>query len=143
MLKNTQNNSNLLCRYKRTINNPLRLMREANKGVYTDDFFGFAELTGFNPVTLSGYMNLSLKTLTRYRTRKQKLSADKSEQLLKWIGLYTKGVSIFGQIDLFNKWMNKPAYGLGNMNPVSLMNTSTGIDLISEELQRIEFGDLA
>jgi len=133
----------LLSRYERNINNRFMLVREANKGVNSEEFFKFAEVSGQNPSILSGYLNLSLKTLMRYRRSRKKLNPDKSEQLLKWFALYMKGIKIFSNINSFNNWLNKPAYGLGNVIPVSLMNTSTGIDLIVEELQRIEFGDLA
>jgi putative toxin-antitoxin system antitoxin component (TIGR02293 family) len=136
-------NINSIFKYKNSFNNSFTLVQRANKGINSEDFFKFAELSGQNPSVLSGYLNLSLKTLTRYRKNRKKLSPDKSEQLLKWIALYIKGTSIFGNIDMFNNWLKKPAYGLGNLLPASLLNTSTGIDLIMEELQRIEYGDLA
>jgi putative toxin-antitoxin system antitoxin component (TIGR02293 family) len=143
MMKKAQNSTDLISRFKKTVNNPINLVHEANKGVNSDEFFKFAELSNQNPNTLSGYLNLSFKTLTRYRRSRKKLSPDKSEQLLKWIRLYIKGLSVFGELSSFNNWMVKPAYGLGNMIPINLMNTSMGIDLIMEELQRIEYGDLA
>ena len=135
--------SNTVSRYKHIFDNPLILVREANKGLSSDEFFRFVELSGQNPVLLSGYMNLSLKTLSRYRRSRKKLSPDKSEQLLKWFAIYIKGISVFGDIESFNNWLKKNALGLGNIPPIALMNTSTGIDLIMEELKRIEYGDLA
>jgi len=62
---------------------------------------------------------------------------------LKLIVLYRKGVEVFSSITNFNKWLHKPSFGLGKKIPYSLMNTTTGIDLIFEELVRIEYGDLA
>jgi len=134
---------NIAARYKQSSNNPMTLIKEANKGLNTEEFFRFVELSGQNPVLLSGYMNLSLKTLSRYRRSKKKLSPDKSEQLLKWFAVYIKGINVFGNIESFNNWLKKNAVGLGNIPPITLMNTSTGIDLIVDELKRIEYGDLA
>jgi putative toxin-antitoxin system antitoxin component (TIGR02293 family) len=57
--------------------------------------------------------------------------------------LYKKGISIFGSVEEFNKWMEAPAYGVGGQRPNDLLDTMTGINLISEELTRIEYGDLA
>lgn len=142
-MEKLKNDIKLISRYKSSINNPFTLVQTANKGINSEEFFKFADLSKQNPSLLSGFLNLSLKTLTRYRRSKKKLNPDKSEQLLKWIALYLKGISIFGKIDSFNNWLKKPAYGLGSVIPLNLMNTSTGIDLILEELQRIEHGDLA
>jgi uncharacterized protein (DUF2384 family) len=39
--------------------------------------------------------------------------------------------------------MAEPAFGLGNLVPGNLLDTITGIELITEELTRIAYGDLA
>jgi len=57
--------------------------------------------------------------------------------------LFQHGEEIFGSISEFRSWFNTPVYGLGNQAPYSLMQTSGGIDLIDDELYRIEFGVLA
>jgi putative toxin-antitoxin system antitoxin component (TIGR02293 family) len=142
-MEKLKKDTNLLLKYKNNINDSFALVHEANKGVNSEEFFKFAKLSEQNPSTLSRYLNISLKTLTRYRRGRKKLSPDKSEQLLKWFALYLKGLSIFGEMDSFNNWLNKKAYGLGNIIPITLLNTSTGIELILDELKRIEFGDLA
>jgi uncharacterized protein (DUF2384 family) len=71
------------------------------------------------------------------------LNPRNSELILKLILLYKKGIEIFGNTESFNNWVSKPSFGLGSIVPYSLLNTTTGIDLIFEELVRIEFGDLA
>jgi uncharacterized protein (DUF2384 family) len=38
--------------------------------------------------------------------------------------------------------MSKPSFGLTGLIPLSLLTTASGIDLIFEELGRIEFGDI-
>ena len=50
---------------------------------------------------------------------------------------------MFGSIEEFNKWIAEPAFGLGNKTPQDLLDTITGIELVGEELTRIEYGDLA
>ena len=84
-----------------------------------------------------------LKTINRYKQEKKKLNPRNSELILKLLALYSKGIEVFGKLESFNNWLMKPAFGIGNKTPFSLMNTSTGIDLIFEELIRIEYGDLA
>jgi len=66
-----------------------------------------------------------------------------NEQILKLEGLYKKGIELFESADEFNKWLKSESFGLGNTKPVNLLNSITGIDLVYEELVRIEFGATA
>ena len=43
----------------------------------------------------------------------------------------------------FNRWLDKPAYGLGNRVPRAFITTVGGINFIIDELNRIAHGDLA
>src|SRR4030043_226995 len=60
------------------------------------------------------------------------------EVSIKLRDLYKKGVEIFGNSSRFNTWLSRESAGLGSMQPLDLMGTSTGIDLVYEELLRIE-----
>jgi uncharacterized protein (DUF2384 family) len=57
--------------------------------------------------------------------------------------LYKKGAEIFGNANDFNTWLNTEAVGLGKVKPFDLLYTQGGINLVMEELLRIEFGALA
>ena len=85
----------------------------------------------------------TVKTIQNHVTRELTLDAALSEKLLKSFALFDKGVELFGSASAFHQWLNEPAYGLGKQLPFDLMDTITGIRLITEELTRIEFGDLA
>jgi putative toxin-antitoxin system antitoxin component (TIGR02293 family) len=57
--------------------------------------------------------------------------------------LFEHGTDVFGSVESFRRWLDKPAYGLDNQVPFALLHTSGGMDLIQDELIRIEYGDLA
>jgi putative toxin-antitoxin system antitoxin component (TIGR02293 family) len=57
--------------------------------------------------------------------------------------MHTKGQKVFGNPESFRRWLEKPAYGLDEQIPLDLLQTSGGIDLVMEELDRIAYGDLA
>ncbi len=138
------NNQDLFSKYEKTIKDNYSIVMNSMKGVNAKMFFDLAMLTGMNKNRLAeDIFQISIKTINRYKEDKKKLNPRNSELILKLLVLYKKGVEIFASIDSFNRWLNKPAFGLGNQIPYKLMNTSTGIDLIFEELVRIEFGDLA
>ena len=83
------------------------------------------------------------KTFTRYRRENSKLPSLFTELAIKILHLYNEGIEIFGTKEIFNHWISKENIGLSNKRPLDLLNTSTGVDMIYEELKRIEFGATA
>ncbi len=133
----------IFLKYDHSIRDLFTIVVEAKKGINARAFFDVVSISGLDRNKLAGLMNVSLKTLLRYKQQNKKLSATKSERVLKLIALYKKGNDVFGDAAAFRRWLEKPAYGLGEMTPMELMHTSGGIDLIREELSRIETGDVA
>lgn len=88
-------------------------------------------------------LEISPKTLYSYRHSNKTLPIRINEQILKLEELYKKGIELFENSDRFNQWMKSESYGLGNVKPIDMINSITGIDLIYEELIRIEFGATA
>ncbi|GAB3883685.1 type II RES/Xre toxin-antitoxin system antitoxin [Spirosoma agri] len=115
----------------------------ALKGVPAIRFFEIADLTGYRREQLAEVFDTSLKTFQRYEREKKKLNPQDSEKVLKIMALFQAGESVFGSAESFRRWMDKPAYGLGNQIPFVLLHTSGGIDLVMDEVTRIEYGDLA
>ena len=116
------------------------MVEEAASGVPASAVFDLIQLTHLNKSFFAGMLNLSTKTLDRYRQGEKHLNPSSSELMLKLFSLFKKGEEIFGNTSEFQKWIEKPAYGLGLKVPKELMRTSAGIDLIMEELIRIEYG---
>ncbi len=134
----------VLSKYKSSINSDLSIVRSANQGVNSIIFNELVEISGINRNFLAEEVfDVSLKTMLRYQKEKKKLNPRNSEIALKLLNLLNKGMEIFGSMESFISWLNKPAFGLGKQIPLRLMNTNTGIDLIEQELIRIEFGALA
>ncbi len=115
----------------------------ALKGVPAIRFFEIADLTGYKREQLAEVFDTSLKTFQRYEREKKSLNPQDSEKVLKIMALFQTGESVFGTAASFRRWMDKPAYGLGNQIPFGLLHTSGGIDLVMDEVTRIEYGDLA
>ena len=136
--------SKILSKYTKAIKDDISIMEMSNKGVNSKVFFELSEISGINKNFLAEEIfDVSLKTMQRYQKENQNLNARNSEIALKLLSLFKKGEEVFGTTKSFFAWLNKTAFGLGNQIPINLMNTNTGIDLIEEELLRIEFGALA
>lgn len=130
-------------KYQVNDENVFAMVNKAHKGLPVSAFYDFIEISGFSNDELAGLFDLSYKTIQRYQKTGKKLNALNSEQLLKMIAIYQKAEEVFGDLESFNRWLRKPAYGLGNQVPFHFMQTSGGIDLIHEELLRIEHGAFA
>jgi len=134
-------NSEFYLKHESTIKDDYSIVINSINGIGADVFFDLAEITGLKKNQLAEeILQISLKTLSRYRDEQKKMSPRNSEMILKLISLYKKGIEIFSSSASFNRWLKKSSIGLGNKLPYELMNTSTGIDLIYNELVRIEFG---
>jgi len=123
--------------------NDFNTLKIARKGVSPDLFFEILDFSNFTKDELADLMDLSFKTVQRYHKQNKKFNALNSEQLLKMVSLFQNGVQLFGSTESFNLWLRKPSYGLGNEQPFHLLKTTGGIDLVIEELHRIEHGALA
>jgi len=121
----------------------ISLLNRSKRGLNAKLALDFLSLSGFTQDEFQETFKTTVKTIQNHVTRELKLDSALSEKLLKSFALFDKGAEIFGSANAFHQWLNEPAYGLGNQLPFSLMDTITGINLIEEELIRIEFGDLA
>jgi putative toxin-antitoxin system antitoxin component (TIGR02293 family) len=129
--------------YNTMFNTNYNLVVSARKGVDTKIFYDILVMSGLEKDRLANMFHLSLKTIMRYSQANKNLDITTSEQALKIMALFKKGNDIFGNLAGFRNWLAKPQYGLGRQIPFQLMETSLGIDLISEELSRIEYGATA
>jgi putative toxin-antitoxin system antitoxin component (TIGR02293 family) len=126
--------------YEKHLDDRFWMVEEAASGVPASAVFDLIQLTHLNKSFFAGMLNLSTKTLDRYHQGEKHLNPSSSELILKIFSLFKKGEEIFGNSTEFQKWIEKPAYGLGFKVPKELMQTSSGIDLILEELERIAYG---
>ena len=129
--------------YQPFYNNDISLLTNSKKGLKAKAALDFISLSGFTQDEFQETFKTTVKTIQNHVTRELTLDASLSEKLLKSFALFDKGVTIFGSAKSFHQWLGSPAYGLGNQLPFDLMDTITGINLIEEELIRIEYGDLA
>ena len=132
----------LLIKYGQSIDNPMVAVMMAHKGMPSSSFNDVSRLFG-RQERLAELLNVSVKTMQRYQKEDKILNPINSEMILTIIALFKLGLEVFGLKKAFINWLDKPAFGLGDIRPFDLMKTSDGIDLVKDELIRIEYGDLA
>jgi putative toxin-antitoxin system antitoxin component (TIGR02293 family) len=113
------------------------------EALYANAFNDLITVANYDKDYAAGLLDVSYKTVSRYQKEKKKFSPLQSEYIIKSIVLFHKGEVVFGDADSFNRWLDKPAFGLGNKIPRKIITTVTGINFVMDELNRIERGDLA
>lgn len=98
--------------------------------------------TGITTDEISAILHISSRTLRRY-TPQQKLNESQTERLIEIAKLYSRGEEVLGSINAFKEWMNSTVMALGNKKPKTFLDTSLGIDILMNELGRIERGIFA
>ena len=111
----------------------------ARKGVRAKVFYDFAETIKMPEKKLAQIINLSARTISNYRETEKLLEPLYSEHLLKLLSLYNAGEEIFGNIDEFNLWLNKPFWN-SDEKPVDWLSTPGGVDLVMEEIEKLAQG---
>jgi putative toxin-antitoxin system antitoxin component (TIGR02293 family) len=89
--------------------------------------------------SLASILHLSSRTISNYHQNKQTLEPVQGEHLLKLIALYDKGIEVFGSIEEFNYWLNKPLWQSVE-KPFDRLVTPVGIDLVLQELDQLAYG---
>lgn len=115
------------------------IIRASRRGVARTDFVDFVRSIKQSVASMARIIPASYSTLTKKNTFDQATS----ERIFELAELYARGKDVFGDIDKFNAWLQRISKPLGNVTPYSLLDTSHGIDLVGEELGRIDHGVFA
>lgn len=131
--------TNLIDLESQAVENDIQIFKYAKKGVKSTLFYSFAAAAKIPDQLLANLLHLSSKTIVSYQLGKQKLKPVQGEHLLKLITLYNKGIVLFGTVDGFNDWLNKPFWS-ADEKPLDWLITPGGVDLVAQELDRLGYG---
>jgi putative toxin-antitoxin system antitoxin component (TIGR02293 family) len=111
----------------------------ARKGIKPKIFFEFADSINMPEKKLALLINISSRTIHNYKDQQKPLEPIQSEHLLKLIALFGRGEDIFGNIEEFNYWLQKPFWN-SREKPIDWLTTPGGVDLVMDELARLSHG---
>ena len=85
-------------------------------------------------------IGVSVRTFQRQK-QTANITFAASENVLKLAELYEIGITTFdNNVESFVSWLNARIPALNNDRPIELLSSNLGIDLVKEELLRIEYG---
>ncbi|MFI5137954.1 MAG: antitoxin Xre-like helix-turn-helix domain-containing protein, partial [Sphingobacteriales bacterium] len=122
-----------------SIDSDAKIFASARSGLSPVIFYQFAQLIKMPDKSLANLLHVSPRTISNYQEKHKSLDPVQSEHLLKLIALYDKGEEIFGNIDEFNYWLNKPLWG-STEKPIDWLITPGGAGLVMLEIDRLAYG---
>ena len=121
----------------------LDIIKSVREGVKYEAFLKVSKKMPFSISEWSTYLHVSERTLLRYKNDNLAFDALQSDKIYQLSIIYDNGVQVFGEKVYFDIWLNTQNVALGGLKPKELLDNSFGINLIQEELVRIEHGVLA
>lgn len=114
----------------------IKIIRGGLKSKSVNSFINHSSLT---KKQVSRMIHISERTLQRNPPEKI-IDTTSSERLIDLTRLFHKGITVFNEKAKFITWLNRPNRALDNQKPIELIETNMGIDLVIDELLRIEHG---
>lgn len=118
----------------------LRMIRLTREGVSYADFENITSESVFTMDQWVTFLHISERTLQRYKKDNKSFESLQSEKILELLLLQEYGQKVFEQAESFKIWLNSTSLALGGIAPISLLDSSFGIQMVKDELGRIEHG---
>lgn len=117
----------------------LDLVTLSRKGVQKQALLNLANTLNLTIKELAGLLPVTERTLQR-RGANSLLSSSVSEQIILIAEITETGSKVFGGIAPFRAWLKEKNTALGGNKPLDLLDTAIGVQLVSDELGKLEYG---
>jgi len=123
---------------------PLDLIETIRQGLPKQALERLAEALRLKVLDLEHILPVSKRTLQRYGQQNGKfLPKELSDHMLQAAKVYARAVDVFEDEERALEWLQATIVALGGRIPMSLLDTSAGVDLVLAELGRLEYGVFA
>ena len=116
-----------------------QLISQLKQGLPTDAFDKLKERLNITDNALSKIVQIPQRTLNR-RREKGRLRTDESERVLRLAQVCDMAFKVFGSQEKAERWLKKPARGLGGKIPLEYADTDLGAHEVINLLGRIDHG---
>ena len=112
-------------------------------GLSYKKFNEFVQESPFTQSDWANFLQISTRTFQRYKKDNRNFEPIYSERILQVMLLYFKGIEVFESKKSYYTWLNTESIALGGKKPISLLSSTFGINMLRDELTRIEHGVLS
>ena len=132
----------LLVPYQTYFESPVNRLSVIKGGLSSSSLKDLLEISGSTRLDIARKLDLTEPTLRKHLNTAKELSTSLSEHVLFLLELYDKGIDTFGSVQEFKNWL--PQHNIGiDAKPNDLLDSITGINMVMNELHRIDHGILA
>lgn len=123
--------------------NILAIIDAVRTGISVSDFENVTRNIPFSVAEWATFLQLSERTIQRAQKDNKSFQPIHSERIVELVMLYEFGIEVFGEKENFDIWLNSKSIALGGRTPKELFDTRFGVNMVKDELGRIEHGVLA
>lgn len=139
----SENNFEKSITFRQLLQNKMLLIYVIDKGIPYSIFELIVSLAPFSSDDWAEYLELSTKSLLRYKADSRDFKPSHTEKILELAEVTQAGREVFGDAETFRHWLETPCFALGGHKPFDLLKNSYGKELVMGELHRIAHGVLA
>ncbi len=111
----------------------------ASIGIPKSRLLSIASESGLTMKEHSSYLRISTRSIQE-KEPSQFIAPGPSERALYIAKLFKTGNELSGSMDCFHNWLNLDNIAMGGEKPVSYLDTFSGIQMVMDELNAIEYG---
>nr|WP_294895819.1 antitoxin Xre/MbcA/ParS toxin-binding domain-containing protein [uncultured Pedobacter sp.] len=132
----------MLVPYQTYFESPVNRLQIIKGGLSSKSLDDLLQISGSTRSDMAKNLDLTEPTLRKHLVNSKELSTSLSEHVLFLLELYNKGIDTFGSIKEFKNWLAQHNIGI-DAKPDDLLDSITGINIVMNELNRIDHGILA
>jgi putative toxin-antitoxin system antitoxin component (TIGR02293 family) len=132
----------LLVPYQTYFESPINRLSVIKGGLSSNSLQDLLTISGTTRFDIARKLDLTEPTLRKHLSTQKALSTSLSEHVLFLLELYDKGLDTFGSVEEFKNWLSQHNIGI-DAKPNDLLDSITGINIVMNELNRIDYGILA
>ncbi len=123
----------------RRLQSRMDLVEVGSRGIPKEAVSRLARHLSLSLKEMAALLPLTDRSLQRYAATDH-LNPAVSEQVLQIAEVVARGTAVFGGRERLLAWLNRPSTALGKRRPLELLGSRFGIEMVLDELGRIEHG---
>ena len=124
---------------KKLSDDPMEFINAIRTGLPGHSVTAVSDLLQVSKGEMYSLLHITPRTAQRV-IRSERLDVDKSDHLVQLVKVHRRCLEVFEDGEKAIRWLKTPNFALGDQTPLSLLDTTEGIELVVDTLARIEYG---
>lgn len=120
-------------------NEPMDFINAIRTGLPGTSVNAVSEVLQVSKGEMYSLLHITPRTAQRI-VRSERLDVDISDHIVQLMNIHKKCIEVFEDGEKAMRWLKTSNFALGDQTPLSLLDTTAGIELVADTLTRIEYG---